>query len=178
MGDFVKGKDFENYSSGIKNGILLHREIDSFTDTHPIVKQSKSRLKHKYKHYSGVIVDVFYDHYLAKNFSNFHDLPLEQFVEQHYNYLEDHNDLLPSKAQSMLPYMIRGNWLVNYKHIRGIQKSLQGMSRRTKFDSRMDESIQELIQFDSLFEQEFLRFFPIIISHANQFRQELFNSQS
>lgn len=178
MGDFVKGKDFENYSLGIKNGILLHREIDSFTDTHDIIKQSKSRLKNKYKHYSGVIVDVFYDHYLAKNFSKFHDTPLEQFVDEHYNNLENHKHLLPSKAQGMIPYMIRGNWLVNYQHVRGIQKSLQGMSRRTKFDSRMDESIKELIEFDSLFAKEFLEFFPIIISHAEQFREELFNSQS
>ncbi len=176
MGDFVKGKDFENYPSGIKNGILLHREIDSFTDTHPIVKQSKSRLKDKYRHYAGVIVDVFYDHYLAKNFDRFSDEPLEQFVNRHYLSLESNNDVLPERAQNMLPYMIRGNWLVNYKEVRGIQKSLQGMSRRTKFDSKMDESIKELIAYDSLFETEFLEFFPIIIAHTNQFRQDLLNS--
>ena len=178
MGDFVKGKDYESYPALVKAGVLLHREIDSYTDKHPIVRESKNRLKDKYRHYAGVIVDVFYDHFLANHFGKYCDDQLNEFVEHHYQNLEDNFDLLPPRAQGMLPYMIRGNWLVNYKETRGIQKSLQGMSRRTKFDSKMDESIMELVQYHDEFESEFLAFFPQIIDHANQFREDLLNSHS
>ena len=70
MGDFVKGSDYENYPIEIKNGILLHRQIDSFTDAHPIVLKSKKRLHTHYGHYSGIVVDIFYDHFLAKNWDS------------------------------------------------------------------------------------------------------------
>lgn len=178
MGDFVKGKDYESYPTNVKVGVLLHREIDSFTDRHTIVRESKNRLKDKYRHYAGVIVDVFYDHFLANHFDKFCNEDLDQFVDNHYQNLENHFDLLPIRAQAMLPYMIRGNWLVNYKETRGIQKSLQGMSRRTKFDSKMDESIMELVQYHREFELEFLTFFPEIVDHSDQFREDLLNSQS
>lgn len=178
MGDFVKGKGFEAYPDKVQLGILLHREIDSFTDKHAIVRQSKSRLKEKYRHYSGVIVDVFYDHFLAKNFEQFSTEPLDDFVQQQYRNLENNYALLPAKAQAMLPYMVRGNWLANYKEERGIQKSLQGMSRRTKFDSKMDEAIIELKAFKAEFEADFLSFFPILIAHSTQFREDLLISQS
>lgn len=176
MGDFVKGKEHAKYDRLIQVGILLHREIDHFTDSHPLVKKSTSRLKEKYRHYAGVIVDVFYDHYLAKNFEQFSSTPLESFVEQQYHLLQNNENILPARAKSMLPYMIRGNWLVNYKEPRGIQKALQGMSRRTTFDSKMDEAIKELKEYDDIFQAEFLSFFPIIIKHAQNFREELVNS--
>lgn len=177
MGDFVKGKAFENYPIQIQNGILLHREIDRFTDNHEIVKQSKERLRDKYRHYSGVIVDVFYDHFLANTFEKFRDEPLHSFVMRHYKNLEDNAETLPDRAQNMLTYMVRGNWLENYKELRGIQKTLTGMSRRTKFNSKMDQAIIELTTFHGEFAKEFDAFFPDIQKHATQYRKDLVNSQ-
>jgi len=177
MGDFVKGNQFRAYERNIQVGILLHREIDSFTDQHPIVKQSKDRLKEKYRHYSGVIVDVFYDHFLALNFDTFSQSDLVDFVNSKYQLLERNLALLPEKAQHMLPYMIRGNWLVNYCEFGGVQRSLTGMSRRTRFDSKMDQAILELKKYHEDFNTEFMEFFPLIIAHADKYREELLNSQ-
>ncbi|WP_422009424.1 ACP phosphodiesterase [Roseivirga pacifica] len=176
MGDFVKGKDFENYPDRIKTGILLHREIDRYTDSHDVVKQSKDRLREKYRHYSGVIIDVFYDHFLANSFQAYTKEPLHQFVMRHYENLETNSHVLPARAQNMLEYMVRGNWLENYKELRGIQKTLTGMSRRTKFNSLMDQAIIELTTYHQQFADEFAAFFPDIQAHATQYRKDLVNS--
>src|SRR5690349_12341831 len=78
IGDFVKGRNLDDrFSSGIVKGIELHRAIDEYTDSHPVVAQSKNRLRPKYRHYAPVIVDVFYDHFLAKNWKNYHPTSLE-----------------------------------------------------------------------------------------------------
>jgi len=177
MGDFVKGNQYQTYPSRIQVGILLHREIDSFTDQHEVVRQSKDHLKDKYRHYSGVLVDVFYDHFLALHFSDFSSETLDQFVSDKYALLMERKAELPERAQQMLPYMIRGNWLVNYQSFAGIHRSLSGMSRRTSFDSKMEQAIVDLQKHHEAFDQEFLAFFPEVVHHANNFREELLNSQ-
>jgi acyl carrier protein phosphodiesterase len=170
MGDFVKGKDFrKRYPSPVVKGIELHRAIDSFTDDHSIVDKSKSRLRPTYRHYSGVIVDMFYDHFLAKNWSSFHHEPLPDFAEKTYRIIGQHASMLPQEAIHMMPYMVKGNWLVNYANVEGIQRALTGMSRRTKFNSKMDEAANDLVAHYTDFEQEFMMFFPELKAHAEKF---------
>ena len=172
----MKGNQLNDYPSSIANGIVIHREIDRYTDAHTTVAESKNRLKDKYRHYSGVIVDMFYDHFLAKNFSTYHERDLLSFTEDHYENLMGFMEHMPPKAQNMLPYMVRNNWLLGYAKIEGIHRALSGMSRRTKFDSKMDESVQELTESYELFEQEFKTFFPQIIMHVSHFNEDLINS--
>nr|WP_222843469.1 acyl carrier protein phosphodiesterase [Roseivirga misakiensis] len=160
----------------IGKGVLLHREIDFYTDNHPTVAISKDRLRDKYRHYSGVIVDMFYDHYLAKNFELFSDKPLVQFADLSYKLMESYWDIIPPRGQKMLPYMVRGNWLVNYGKSEGIHRALQGLSRRTKFDSKLEYAIQDLLQYDAEFESEFKSFFAEIQQHISVFREDLINS--
>jgi acyl carrier protein phosphodiesterase len=170
IADFVKGKSALNqYQSGIRNGILLHRAIDSFTDTHPTVALSKDRLRSKYRHYAGVIVDVFYDHFLARNWNRFHALPLEQYAVDVYRIIDEHHETLPLRVQEFFPYMKRGNWLVNYSRVEGIGRALSGMSRRTPYESKMDESVNDLIQHQDEFESEFNSFFPELQIRAAEF---------
>lgn len=176
MGDFVKGNQYQNYEPDVAKGVLLHREIDRFTDSHEVVNQSKKRLSDKYRHYSGVIVDMFYDHFLAKNFNEFHSEDLRIFSESHFKRLVAFQDQMPVRAQHMLPYMVSNNWLMAYAELKGIHRALSGLSRRTKFDSKMDESIQDLTRHYSLFEEEFRLFFPDIQSHISEFREDLINS--
>lgn len=161
IGDFVKGKSaMEKFETEIIRGIELHRAIDEFTDKHPIVSESKNRLRPKYRHYSGVIVDVFYDHFLAKNWKDYHPVPLPDFAAQAYNTLRSFDKILPEDVKYMLPYMVKGNWLLNYSKIEGIHQALSGMSRRTKFQSKMEEASEELyLHFDE-FQKEFNQFFP------------------
>nr|WP_236676315.1 acyl carrier protein phosphodiesterase [Chryseolinea lacunae] len=170
IGDFVKGRNLvDQFGGAIAKGIELHREIDSFTDHHAVVLQSKTRLRPKYRHYAPVIVDVFYDHFLSKNWLHYHATPLPDFARMAYGILDEHQALLPEGVRQLLPHMVRGNWLVNYGELWGIERALTGLSRRTRHVSLMDESVVELEAFYDDFRQEFEAFFPELINMANTF---------
>jgi len=167
IGDFVKGKNLaDRFGKDIAKGIVLHREIDWFTDRHPIVKQSKDRLRGKYRHYSGVIVDVFYDHFLAKNWKRYSTKLLPEFADECYSIIQQQQAILPEEVNYMLPYMIKGNWLVNYSKIEGIYRALSGMARRTRFESKMEEATGDMEKNFAEFENEFFLFFPSLSSFA------------
>ena len=159
MADGVRGNKYLELHSEIQKGIILHRTIDTFTDAHPVFRQSTKRLHANYHHFSGVIVDVFYDHFLAKNWSLYSDEKLEDYVDNFYNSLNTNHDLLTEKAQMMKPYMIQQNWLLSYKTIDGIEKILSQMDNRIKRESNMRFSVQELRLFYKEFEDDFTIFF-------------------
>ena len=159
MADSIRGHSYDVYPDEIQKGILLHRSIDSFTDMHPIYRQSKHRLHEKYGHYSGVIMDIFYDHFLAKNWIEYHNEKLEDYATNFYQLLQNHPDLLTDRVRGMLPYMIGRNWLVSYATLEGLQMILFQMDHRTKNRVAMHESIIELKLFYKEFETEFSLFF-------------------
>ncbi|MEP2772858.1 MAG: ACP phosphodiesterase [Fulvivirga sp.] len=167
MGDFVKGKQFEQFDKTIANGILLHRLIDEFTDNHKTVAQSKRRFSEKYRHYSGVIVDVAYDHYLAKNWSEYHTMDLLSFTQYVYNTLDQYKEIFPERFGFMLGYMKRDNWLYNYAELSGIDRALTGMSKRTKFNSKMEMAAFDISKHYEELEKEFNSFFPEVIAFVN-----------
>lgn len=161
IGDFVKGRNLAGrFAADVATGIELHRHIDDFTDNHPQVRQSKKRLHARYRHFSAVIVDIFYDHFLAANWNDFHTSPLHVYAAQAYRILEERRDSLPDDVNRMLPYMISGNWLVGYAHVEGIHRALSGIARRTKFVSHMEEASADLRQHYDEFKSEFDAFFP------------------
>ncbi len=162
MADSIRGKSYEVYERDIKRGILLHRAIDSFTDMHPIYRQSKHRLHSKYGHYSGVIMDIFYDHFLAKNWSLYSKIPLEEFTTDFYILLETNYEILTDKVKSIIPHMRNKNWLLSYSTIEGLQIIMNQMNYRIKNRVPMDESIQELQEYYTEFESEFKLFFTEI----------------
>jgi acyl carrier protein phosphodiesterase len=163
IADFVKGRNaLAQFEPAIVRGIELHRTIDEFTDTHPIVSESKNRLRPKYRHYSGVIVDVFYDHFLSKNWNSYHDELLSDFADQVYSTIQSFDPILPSDVKYMLPYMIKGNWLVNYSKLEGIHRALSGMSHRTPYDSKMEQAVTDLEKHYEEFGAEFKAFFPAL----------------
>ncbi|MBT1703140.1 ACP phosphodiesterase [Chryseosolibacter indicus] len=173
IADFVKGKQqLALFDAPIVKGIELHRTIDSFTDTHAIVRETKVKLREKYNHYSGVIVDVFFDHFLAKNWHHYHSAPLTNFASDVYNTIQSYNDVLPVDVKYMLPYMIRGNWLLNYAKVEGVARTLSGMANRTKFRSRMDEAVGELEEHYDYFHAQFEMFFPLLVAHAKEWLRE------
>lgn len=170
IADFVKGRSaLAMFDDDVKNGIYLHRAIDAFTDTHPVVSQSKNRLRAKYRHYAGVIVDVFYDHFLATDWPQWHDMPLNEFAKNTYRTIASFDSILPENVKSFLPYMVRGDWLTNYARVEGIGRTLTGMSRRTPYTSHMDEAMNELIRYKKEFQTEFREFFPELKHHAERF---------
>lgn len=173
MADSIRGHSYDNYPAEIRKGILLHRSIDSFTDMHPVYRKSKHRLHEKYGHYSGVIMDIFYDHFLAKNWDKYSDIKLEEYAQTFYKLLQDNYDLLTEKAQGMLPYMLGRNWLVSYASIAGLEMIMFQMDHRTKNRVDMHESIVELQQFYTEFEKEFTLFFEELRQHCIEKLKEL-----
>jgi acyl carrier protein phosphodiesterase len=167
MADGIRGKHFESYPLEIQKGIILHRSIDTFTDAHPIFRQSTKKLHEKYHHYAGVIVDVFYDHFLAKNWNKYSDEKLEEFVARFYQSLHDNQSILSERTKGMMPYMIEHNWLVSYQTIEGIHRILTQMDQRTKNESKMRFASQELTEYYSEFEAHFSEFFEELIAHSN-----------
>jgi len=159
IADGIKGKKYTKYPLQIQKGILLHRGIDTFTDRHPTVRKSTARLHKNYGHYSGVIVDILYDHFLAKNWKNYHNQPLEEYIQNFYILLRKDFDILPSRIQRMMPYMISDNWLLSYATVSGISKILVQMNRRTHNTSKMNFAVIELEEYYSEFEEEFTSFF-------------------
>lgn len=160
IADSVKGNSFNDFSDEIKKGILLHRKIDTYTDTHPIVEESKQRLRGRYKKYASVIVDVYYDHFLAANWNLHSSETLGQYTKKVYSIIEQHRTVLPLKSQLFTNYMLEYDILSAYAQLEGIDRVLQGMSRRTTFVSNMEHSIHELKEHYHLFEKEFNSFFP------------------
>ena len=167
MADGIHGKHFDTFPMEIQKGIILHRSIDTFTDTHPIFRQSTKRLHANYHHYSGIIVDIFYDHFLAKNWNKYSDEKLEDYVEHFYRSLNDNYEFLNEKTQKILPYLIQQNWLLSYQTIEGIENVLVKMDNRMKRDSNMRFSVTELRTYYSEFEEEFTTFFEELIVHSN-----------
>lgn len=167
IGDFVKGRHVRGrFEPDLARGIELHRAIDEFTDGHPVVARSKKRLRPSFRHYSPVVADMFYDHFLAANWSDFHPRPLPEFAAGVYDLLKSYHEVLPPRVQSMLPYMVKGNWLVSYAEPAGIQRALSGMAARTPYESGMEKAGAALQADYPDFKNEFMEFFPEIETYV------------
>ena len=166
IGDYVKGRNYEKYPGLVRKGIVMHREIDTFTDLHPIVGQSKSHLKRRFRRYSGVIVDIFYDHFLASEWQMFSRHSLPQYVIDMYEILVSNYFILPNEIKTFLPFFIINNWLESYTSIEGIEGVLRRMTRRTSLPNETTFAISELRNNYSTFRDEFLRFFPELIEYV------------
>lgn len=168
MGDGIRGKDYKHFHQDIQIGVLLHRSIDSFTDFHPIFRQSKHRLVPKFNHFSGIIIDMFYDHFLAKDWHLYHHEDLSVFVSRFYRNLENHKDELNIKTRGLLPYMIKQNWLERYANLTDLQQILRQMDTRFSFQSNMNEAVEDLHEHYVVFQREFHMFFKDLMVHAEK----------
>jgi acyl carrier protein phosphodiesterase len=173
LGDFVKGRlnklTNAQYSEGVIKGMALHREIDFFTDNHPIVRQSIDRLQPKYHKFSGIVIDMFYDHVLAKNFHQYSTISLGEYAENFYELLEKRKAEIPEPMERMVKSIVTRNWLLGYKSYEGIEWALTGISKRLSFESGIENATEELRKDYDLYEAEFQLFFPEIINNSNKF---------
>jgi acyl carrier protein phosphodiesterase len=169
MADSVKGNKYLAYAPEIQKGIRMHRFIDQYTDTHEITEQTKARLRPEFHHYAPVIQDVFYDHFLAANWKDFHPKPLNEFAREVYARLEEHNTLYPEKTQIGLKYMKMHDWLTSYASMEGIHAALTGMSRRTPYVSHMEVASLALARDYAAYYEEFKAFFPQLETACAEF---------
>jgi len=168
MADGIRGKHFETFPMEIQKGIVLHRAIDTFTDAHPVFRTSTKKLHKRYHHYAGVIVDVFYDHFLSKNWTNYSNEDLDDYIQRFYKSLNDNTAILTEKTIYLMPYMIEQNWLLSYQTVNGIDTILTQMDSRTKNKSKMRFASEELQESYLEFEKEFTVFFEDLRAHANE----------
>ncbi len=167
--DFIKGNQgIAELPIGIQKGIQLHRHIDTFTDSHEVVKESKRRLYTLYSKYASIIVDIYYDHLLAINWSNYSNESLEDFAQKTYQTLEKHYDKLPPKLQRRLPSMMEHNWLTGYQEMKGIATTFHFFAKRVKTTIDISKAHEQLEKDLKLYNDEFNRYFPKLIRFSQQ----------
>ena len=168
IGDYVKGHNFRNYSDKVREGIILHRNIDMFTDNNTIVRASKSRFKDIYGKYSGILIDILYDHYLALKWEEFTSRSLDDFVILVHKVLKKFHDILPEEVKAFIPSFIKYDWLNTYKSIEGIEIVLDKMSRRTSLPDETKFAIQVFREEYDYIEEEFLAYFPTLMDFVTK----------
>lgn len=170
MADAVKGRDLSRFDPQLERGIRLHRAIDSFTDTHPLQQRGRERAHAHAGRYASVVMDLYYDHLLAVNWSDFHPEPLPDFAHRMYTLLTHYQHLMPERTQRMLPYMVQGDWLTSYATISGIGRALAGLARRVPQGASMVGAEKVLYEHLSEYTAEFREFLPAIQAHTAQMR--------
>ncbi|MDN0073652.1 ACP phosphodiesterase [Crenobacter sp. SG2303] len=161
LGDFMKPANANHLPPGIVAGMALHRQIDRYTDAHPLFRSSKTHIATERRRYAGILVDIFYDHFLARHWEAFADQPLAEFTHQVYAELADRHAMLPLRLQDILPKMTADNWLLHYRELDGIASTLQGFSRnRLTRPNAVADGIDDLIAAYRELDAEFLAFYP------------------
>lgn len=170
IADMVKGKAYQDYAEPIQKGILLHRKIDFFTDNHPVFRNTKRRILEEQGRYSGVVVDLFYDHFLATEWACFSDEKLDDFVCRNYKLMIKNFRKLPTRAQYILPFMVRQNWLANYANLDPLALIFDRMDRRTNYQSGMKTSVATLQKYYPEIKNDFLIFMPDVIRFVEELK--------
>jgi acyl carrier protein phosphodiesterase len=172
LGDFVSGEYWRSYGEEVSRGIWTHREVDKFTDSHPIFLRSRNRIDAEFGLLRGVMIDVFYDHFLARNWSDYSTEPLEDFCDNAYRALSSHGKTLPPRLQKILPYMIENNWLVSYREKETMARVLAGLGRRLSIENRLAEGYSELERHYNSLNFDFREFFPEVIRYVEELSWE------
>jgi len=163
LGDFVKGRIDSQFDPLVCAGIALHRAIDHYTDHHPLVEASRACVSPERRRFAGILVDVFYDHFLARHWPRYSPVPLERFTRHVYSVLWPQRRAFPERLQRMLPWMRAEDWLASYAEIESVDASLRGMARRFRFPERarpLADGVHELVAHYDTFERQFHEFFP------------------
>lgn len=179
LGDFVKGPIEESpYSPEIKKGIETHRKVDIFTDSHKKFLESKELISPERRRFAGVILDLAFDHFLAKNWREYSDTELNNFIQDVYDMLKHNSEILPVKLASFLPRMIHEDWLGSYKQIEGISLVIDRISNRLERKFNRKNSLRgasgEIEANYEALEHNFEEFFPDVINYVQDYRSSTY----
>lgn len=173
FGDFVKGPLDDGLPETIRRGIVLHRSIDSFTDAHPLHLESRNRIGPMRRRYAGIIVDVAYDHFLCRYWSDYSGDSLESFVARVYGILHEHREDLPGRLRRIAPHMIADDWLGAYGDLANVGSALDGISRRITRRNPLAGAVAEIEANYGALDDDFRRFFPELEAYARATRRAL-----
>ena len=172
LGDFVKGPLDNAYDDDITKGTLIHRRIDSFSDSHEKVFESKRLISPKRSRFSDIIIDVCFDHFLARSWSEYSNEELADFTRKVYVLLSKYSHILPYKLRSIIPKMIEEDWLGSYQYIEGIGQIMDRISRRLKRGEEMLGAVKELETNYEKMEENYKSFFPELIAYVEGIRRD------
>ncbi len=177
ISDYVKGKKQFDYPAPVQKGIKLHRAIDEFTDTHPATHELKTFFRPQYRLYAGAFADVVYDHFLANDENEFKsESALKRFAAGTYQVLESYKDLFPPPFQKMFPYMKEYDWLYNYRHAWGIERSFNGVVRRSAYLTESEVAFEIFNTHYKAIQVCYDTFFPDLKKYSFNKLDELLNS--
>lgn len=159
IADHIRGNKFENYSQGIIDGIYLHRRIDAFTDAHPEFKNAKRIFYNQFEKYSGILIDIYFDHLLAKNFEQHSEIKLQDFSQNVYSVYKENEFILPISSSRFLEYVMKNNIYAAYADVEGIEKVLFHLSHRINHNVRLDFSVEVFKENETQLQKSFDNFF-------------------
>lgn len=168
MADFIRNKEVALLPEAVQKGVILHRKIDSYTDQHPLVSQGAKRLHEQHHKYAPVMIDIFYDYFLAKNWSTYSAQPLEAFMEQTYITLAKNVYLMPEKLAQRTENMIEHKWLRTYTHLDGMADTFRRVQKRVSKPEYFEGVIDSLVRDEALLNQEFQAFFPDVMQYVKE----------
>lgn len=164
LGDFARGVDINQLTTPVRQGLINHRMIDQFTDTHPQVRELKTLFSPQRRRFSGIALDVLFDHFLIHHWHRFTTEPLDCFIDQAYNDLHQGMPLMPQRMQRVVGRMIEGDWIRSYEDIDQVGFALDRIAGRIRFQNDFTGSINEVQQQYAVLEAGFLQFFPDLIT--------------
>jgi acyl carrier protein phosphodiesterase len=165
LADLLQITEIRQLPAAFQAGIARHRAIDSFTDKHPVFRQSVTRLDPQFRRYGFVVMDIFYDHFLSAHWSKHYATPLHDFVAQFHLDVEACRSEIPVDAYSILRRMRAANWLTSYGDVEGVRLTLNRMSLRLKRPFDLGRAADELQRSYEELAQDFADFFPQIRTH-------------
>ena len=170
LADFIKGSARQQFPLGMQAGMKHHQQIDSFTDRHSIFRHSKRLMGPTHRHMAGILVDIFYDHHLARQWSVYSDVPLAIFTHDIYRSFQRYSGWLPADIHFLLDRIATEDWLTQYQTIEGIETTLARLSRRIsrrwQRSVNLCPAVEEWVAHYQIFAQDFSQFFPDLIQHC------------
>jgi len=174
LGDFVKANDVRNYPAEIAKEIILHRNIDSFTDNHAVFRSSVQLFGEGRRRYAGIVLDVLYDHLLSQRWDKFCDIHRPDFIERFYRALLAHQEMLPEKLRDLAPRIVQQDWLGSYEELEGVEMAVTRISQRLSRNGELlrDGLADVRVHYAALAEG-FDEFFPQLMRYAETRRAQL-----
>lgn len=173
IADSIRHNELAQFNLQIQKGVELHKYIDTFTDTHPIVKQSTKRLHHKHGKYSPIIIDIWYDHLLTRHWSKYTQESLRDFANRMYKMLHRHLDIMPKKMQRNLPIMTEEDWLMRYQSVEGMRDTFSRFKPRLSRPELLEGVIENLVELDTELDKDFQVFFPELSAYIHKMHSHL-----
>lgn len=166
IGEIVRTSNFDKYTQNMIDGIELNKKISNFVKEHAVYQRSLQKLNPKYSKHGSKIIDIFYDHFLAANWSNYAQDSLEDFAKESYSFIESNHSILPYKLKKLISVMIHDNWLVNYSSVQGVHNFMREITRRDTFQTNLEYSLEDLINNYNAFKMDFEEIFPQLIQYV------------